>query len=64
MSEGSNTSNTKYTNKNLSAKFDTQSILTHLPDSLARVIDQNGISVVKILDNIETDAIKIDVDVA
>ena len=43
-----------YTNKPLAAKLVTTSILTHLPYSFARFIDQNGLSVVKIRDNIET----------
>ena len=59
-----NTSHTAYTNKPLSAEFFTQNILTHFPYSFARVIDQNGLSVVKIMDYIETTSVISDVGVA
>ena len=47
MSAVSNTSHTEYTNKPLASKLVTQIILTHFPDLFARVIDQNGISLIK-----------------
>ena len=60
----SNTSHTAYTNEPLAAKFITESILKHFPDSFARVIDQNGLSGVKIMDNIEISAVISDAGVA
>ena len=53
MSAVSNTSHTEYTNKPLASKLVTQIILTHFPDLFARVIDQNGISLIKIMDDID-----------
>ena len=63
MSVVSKTIQTAYKNETLSAKFFTQSILTHLPDSFARVIDQTGLSVIKIMDNTETASVISNVDV-
>ena len=54
---------TKYKNKPLAAEFITQIILTHFPYSFARFINQNGLSVIKIIDHIETNAVISDVDV-
>ena len=47
VSAVSNTNNTEYTNKPLAAKFVTQIILTQFSDLFARVIDQNGIFLIK-----------------
>ena len=64
MSAVSNTSHTEYTNKPLASKLVTQIILTHLLGLFARVIDQNGISLMKIMDYIETSSVISDVGVS
>ena len=64
MSAGNNTIHAEYTNGPLAAEFVTQIILTHFPDSFARVIDQNVLFVIKIIDDIKTAAVISDLVIA
>ena len=64
MSSGSNTIHTTYTNEPLASKFVTENILTHFQNSFASFVDQNGLSVVKIMYYIETAAVMRDIGVS
>ena len=64
MSSGSNTIHTTYTNESLASKFVTENILTHFQNPFVSFVDQNGLSVVKIMYYIETAAVMRDVGVS